>query len=241
MTEKKNYETDVCGWRVRIIVREDVTHSVEVEILDRRDQIHTKHRGELFARGHIKWDGCCNIEFNTEQHMAHFCGWEEDMSVLAEVFKTMYLEASKVCPNADITLWDVDEPTHIMVLADEMHRVTGELVTLRDTLKRAQKRGTDQKNEIEALTAKFAESEKCRKELRREADDLGRRLKKRDDGGTQLKMAQCCHDVKNFLHAAMAGLEKEIMDVATVKKALGTATELVTSAQAEIVKELREG
>lgn len=178
MDEPKVVEQDVCGWRVRVTVPTGEACHVDVEILDRREQIHTKHHGEKFASGGIKWDGCCNIQFHTEQVMAHFCGWEEDMSVLGDVFKAMYKLAAEVCPNADLTLWDMDEPSHIMVLADEMKRVTTELCELRDTLTRAQKRGTDMKNEIEALRQQLKESEGCRKELRCEVDDLGRKLVK---------------------------------------------------------------
>lgn len=42
---------------------------------------------ELFVRGNVKWDGCCNIDFCGET-MAHFCG-DNDISSTFKLIEAM--------------------------------------------------------------------------------------------------------------------------------------------------------
>lgn len=41
-----------------------------------------------YAKGHIKWDGCMEIDLSN-----HFCGWSKEFG---ELFKDIYLQAAEI-------------------------------------------------------------------------------------------------------------------------------------------------
>lgn len=52
--------------------------------------------------GHVKWDGCANIDFKTADCMAHFCGYddvERFTSALLETYKAAALSIPKRDPD----------------------------------------------------------------------------------------------------------------------------------------------
>lgn len=55
---------------------------------------------QVFLRGSIKWDGCCNIRFDEQdEHMLHFCG-RGDAARVGKLIDRLYDIA------AEIPAWD---------------------------------------------------------------------------------------------------------------------------------------
>ena len=58
---------------------------------------------DTFMSGHIKWDGCANIDFHTDDIMAHFCGRREATSV-GRLLDHLYDVAAAKIQNFDALL-----------------------------------------------------------------------------------------------------------------------------------------
>lgn len=60
----------------------------------------------VYMSGHIKWDGCSNVQFDEQEKcMLHFCGRKDAMKV-GELFNRLYEEASKNIERVDLKLMD---------------------------------------------------------------------------------------------------------------------------------------
>lgn len=51
----------------------------------------------------VKWDGCCNVDFNTSEAMAHFCSFD-DVRQFCALLETSYCHAARLLGKAGT--WD---------------------------------------------------------------------------------------------------------------------------------------
>lgn len=72
---------------------------LEAEQLDagRTDGLkeHQNYEVKKVAHGHVKWDGCCNYDFEPDDAMRHECG-RDGFRKLMTAFLRVYDEAEKV-------------------------------------------------------------------------------------------------------------------------------------------------
>lgn len=84
-------------WWLRCRLGEQNNHYAEVEVHEREQVPGSAPDAvdwSLLVSGHVKWDGCANLRFHTDECLAHFCGWDgwcEFHDVMREVFRLAML------------------------------------------------------------------------------------------------------------------------------------------------------
>lgn len=63
-----------------------------------QDFVPLFENGEKFVSGSIKWDGCSNWDFHTEECMMHFCG-SSDATSIGSLMSAFYVIAESLIPN----------------------------------------------------------------------------------------------------------------------------------------------
>jgi hypothetical protein len=70
-----------------------------------QEQTPDIEKAEKFLHGGIKWDGCSNWDFHTDQCLAHFCGRKNATSI-GRLIDRMYDITKEKLPTYDAALAD---------------------------------------------------------------------------------------------------------------------------------------
>ncbi len=75
------------------------------EYLD--DDGNAAGEGDLFAEGHVKWDGCSNWSFKAGDYMHHQCT-REGLTAIGDILSKCWDASASVMPD----VWNVGTSTH---------------------------------------------------------------------------------------------------------------------------------
>lgn len=98
-------------FRIAAITATDIFHLKTGEKCHRswrdaqEEEVYDITKSTPYMSGHIKWDGCSNIQFDEQNNaMLHFCG-KTDATNIGVLIARLYDLASKSIPNADKDLF----------------------------------------------------------------------------------------------------------------------------------------